>query len=515
MSFVYLAATAERAANMAKFTVFALAAVAAIAPVAFLDQIPFADAPNHLARFHIMHSVARDPHLAEYYYVKDGFYPYFGMRFVIGVLTPALGTERAAHVFALLALLMPALGATVLARAIHGRTPAMAATAFAFSMNMLAGWGFLNYLFSLGAVLLVFAAWIGTTRWPLAWRVPAFWPPVLIVGCVHLVAAPLLVALIFLYELCSEQEFPSSADRLWRVVRRLSAVAALALPLLALSAVVSGEEIGSSQTVFSWIHRLDALASPFVLGLDSGWTTRAVGLAMAAALYMAVRERVLIVKPPFGRVLLLLIVAAAFAPAAVSGVYGMHLRLPLLIVLVLVAASEIDVSRVHFRLVRLLGAAAAVATAGHLISSGLVLRDQDRRITELRRASVAVPQGARIIPAIDLDAGVGPGQAASKALFHVASYFVIDRSAFLPTLFGMYEIGARPPYRPIFPSQATPVSYKELLAGRDEDGEPLPAWADVSRYNYLIVFNQRPDRPGPTGAALVHVGSYFKIWRLR
>jgi hypothetical protein len=162
-----------------------LAAAAAALPFAVLDNAPLVDAPNHLARFHVMAELERSPELQEFYEFRPGFHPYYGMRIVFGLLQPVFGLEVTGRIFTVLAVLSPALGALVLARAIHGRMTLLPLFAFALTMNAPAAWGFLNFLFSLGFVLSAFAGWIALQDKPLGLRTAALMPAVFAAGALH------------------------------------------------------------------------------------------------------------------------------------------------------------------------------------------------------------------------------------------------------------------------------------------------------------------------------------------
>jgi hypothetical protein len=511
---VYRAEAPMRSA-WAKFIALAFIAIAAVSPVAFLDQIPLVDAPNHLARFHIMQTISTDPDLAKYYYVKGGFYPYFGMRIIYEILTPVVGVERAGHIFALVAILLPCFGSLALSKAIHGRLSVLSFAAFAFSMNMIAGWGFLNFLLSLGVVLFAFAGWIGLRDFKLPWRVAGFGPIIFATGCVHLISAGILFSVIAAYEYSQATRGKSFFAISRPVMMHMASVSLLALAIVPLLLLVSTEELGYKISYFGVVERLEMFVSPFLLGSDKNvHTEAALALGMFLLFYVAFRENVVGLKEPYGRLLVVLSFAAALSPAIISGVYGTHFRLPLLIVLILIAAMEVKPGRGNTLLAKVLAGLLMVITGVHLFSCSLILRQQDLRITELRRALQVIDRGAKVLPALYVQRDPDPSGPPLKSLFHLASYAVVDRSAFVPTLFGMYEIGAREAYRPMFPFQANPALYKSLLPEPLDPLKQPQQWSRPELYDFILVFNITPDAPILPGSAVVHSGSYFKILKV-
>lgn len=489
---------------------FLVACLAAALPVFLLQNIPFIDMPNHLARFAILDALPGNAMLDEYYRAKDGFYPYYGMNLVFGALLPLVGLEQAGRIFDVLAVLMPSFGAIVLSRAIHGRLSVVSLTGFALSMNGLVAWGFLNYVFSIGIVLMAFGGWVASERIGLVWRTLVFAVVIFATGCVHLISAGILFGLIGAYELARLME--SRFALTLPVFARLGAIAFLAIPVALLFAIIPNDELGVSATVYGGlVWRLDAYQSAFALGRSTPEIL--LGLGMLVPVYIAHLAGLLTIAPRFARMLFLLILAAVAAPVMLLGVFAVHTRLPLIVALVYLAA--LDYSGHSRRPLALALAASAIALMVlHFVVAGAILKAEDRRISEFRAAAQVIEPGTKVLPAIDYEAAQLPGAAAAVTLFHVASYAVIDRSAFLPTLFGMYEVGVQDKYKRLLPLQAAPVGYEELSAASWGAEVKTRPWAQLADYDYLVAFDQDGSIPPPRGVKLLHTGSYFKIFRL-
>ena len=103
-------------------------------------------------------------------------------------LSPILGVEQAGRVFSALAMLMPALGATVLSRVIHGRWSLVSLVGFALCMNGLVAWGFLDYVFGVGIAFLGVAGWIVAGPLGRLPRIAVFFVVIFVASCIHLLA---------------------------------------------------------------------------------------------------------------------------------------------------------------------------------------------------------------------------------------------------------------------------------------------------------------------------------------
>jgi hypothetical protein len=152
--------------------------------------------------------------------------------------------------------------------------------------------------------------------------------------------------------------------------------------------------------------------------------------------------------------------------------------------------------------------------AFHLTLSGFVLWQQDRRIAELRRASEFIARGSKVLPVINTAASRQYGAASQKSLLHIASYLIIDRSVFLPTFFGYFEVGVKPALKHQYPSQGDPIASDLLLSSLREPENSrasVPPWALIKNYDYLVLYDQGSSSQSLPGTKIIHFGSYFKI----
>ena len=172
----------------------AVAAVVLIAPIWAVDLPAMPDLPAHLACFFLLAGGIKDPHLAEFYRIDWQFVPNLASEISVPLLSHVIGLVPATKLFLSAAVALWVLGAAAVHRALFGRigiAPLLAAF-FAYNANFF--WGFLNYDFTAGLDLLVFAGWIATAKWQRAARLAIFAAIMTVVYFCHLFAEAVLLS---------------------------------------------------------------------------------------------------------------------------------------------------------------------------------------------------------------------------------------------------------------------------------------------------------------------------------
>jgi hypothetical protein len=263
--------------------------------------------------------------------------------------------------------------------------------------------------------------------------------------------------------------------------------------------------------------RRETLLGAFAVGL--GPVEVGLGAAASVPLVAAYLLGWLRLVPAMRPTLLLVVAAALAVPGGILTIDGLtlshlHVRLPLLVLMVALASTEPPAGRRGWAA---LGAAALLAL-GHVVAFGAAQQRIDAIAGALRAASGVVPVGARVLPA------VAPGtEAGVPAYFltHLGSYLVIDRKAFVASQFGMYEVGVRPAYQAIFPGSGQVVDVGCLLAEADRAAAesargPLtcPHWADPAAFDVVLVLGDAAATPGPPGTEPLAAGPGFALHRV-
>lgn len=467
------------------------------------------DYPNHLARVHIEAHLAHTPALAEAYRLVWGNIPDLAMDLVLPPLARLIGTVPAGALFNALAVTLLPLGAWVLARRWHGRATPATLLAALVPFGALLAWGFMNYVFALGAALLLFAAWSGLTP---GWRRSLLFS-ILATGLyfAHLLAFLALGYLVLAWEggrLIGRPDWPRAA------LARLVVDGPAFLPGLLLLAHLLGLDHGLDSRLpdaFGGVGaRLATVQSVFdfhsaPLGLGLG--VMVGGLLMVGLVAGG--------RPPPERLTLLIAVAAlvALCPLQVKGIWGLHLRYgPLLLALLAAAVPPPEPGR-RRRLLMVAGLAALVVWG----NAGWRMAHTDRQHDQLMAAFRHLPEGSRLIAGASEDFS---GRRLTLML-HAVGLAVIARQAYVVDLFtNTSPVKVVPDLESLHRPQAWPLSAGELAAGLDRPLGPAAAnptatvyWNDwPAHFDHLLWFGDSP--PDLPHLEETTRGPFFRLYRI-
>jgi hypothetical protein len=221
--------------------------------------------------------------------------------------------------------------------------------------------------------------------------------------------------------------------------------------------------------------------------------------------------------------LVVLAVLTFIAPEEAMGGWGVDLRLPAVLCLMVFATLEV---RLPHGWQRLLGAMVMTGVVVHALALAGNWRYYDAQFHEFRAALDGIPRGQRIVTVLDGDA---IGKAADQPYWHMAEFAVMDRAAFTPLLFttrGQHIVQLRPGLEKIAATtaqQGSPPDVTELddLAAGTPDGD----WDIEHVFPYLIRFQCTYDEvvlvhlnphhsPVSDVLSVRHVGSFFTIYNI-
>lgn len=167
------------------------------------------DYPNHLARLHMLTNVAND-NWHHFYTVKHEIVANLALDLIAsGLVKLGFTPELALKIFAALSYLLVVIGAYSVACAIHKDPPWLIIWVFIFAFNRYFIWGFLNYFFSVGLGLILFAFWIKSKSFSSQnERICQYLISILLILALvsHLMGYGIAVLCIFLYELCMKYD---------------------------------------------------------------------------------------------------------------------------------------------------------------------------------------------------------------------------------------------------------------------------------------------------------------------
>ena len=479
-------------------------------PIASVEIPPLGDYPNHLARMHILSSIADSPELAANYLVEWKVAPYLAMELIIPRLTRYMSVYTAGRIFVYLCLVQFVIGTAAVHAALFRKFSVFPAVSALFAYNYVVSLGFLNYLFGIGLWLLAFAGWIELSRRSVRWRLLLGSILSLAVFFCHFFAFFGYALSVGAFELGIIFASRHSGMKVWatKVWAPRAAVTSAAFigPGLIYVLLCPKMELGATH-FGSVTDRVLALLTPFVF--PGAW----VGLGLVPLLIISllsppVRRR-LTIAPPMRLPLMCLGIAAVLVPGVLSGVWGMEYRLPAGFIFLLIAScSWRDIPRpVAMTLT-------AAMTAGLAVNVAMITfawRPAGQHFDTFRRALSVIPRGARVIAFYE--------HSPFDSYVNVPALAMIERDASMPLLFTnpMLPVSARPNARTIAMPKGHNIPLSDLTEGahpaegqQRRDGIPF-GWP--KSYDYAIGLGVGSGPP-PAHLELLTAGEIFSVYKV-
>ncbi|HEX4504756.1 MAG TPA: hypothetical protein VH722_03420 [Alphaproteobacteria bacterium] len=398
---------------------FALLALIAVLPVVSVRLPPILDYPNHLARMHILAALPASADLARYYQAVWTPIPNLAWDAIVPALATIMPVEGAMRLMLALTLLALAGGAVALHRAAFRHWSVWPLFAFLLLYNRMLLWGFLNYLTGIALMLWALAASIVLERRTVGLRIAAGAVLATAIYFAHLAAFGAYALVVIAMALSAP------ADKIKHTVVAL--VTLLPGAILFLLAPTSGAE--SHIDYGNPFRKFDLPVSIFdnYSRIFDGATFGVLLIAGAVGLWW---KRKIWVHPRLGWGLLALSAAYVALPSRLLSASGIDHRLPVAIAFLFVAASYwSDGVAPKWR-----GGIAAGLAILLLVRMGVieaVWLKADRQYEALRPALDHIAAGATVAVA----APPGGVQAGGVPLFHFPTLAVLDRDAFVDTIF--------------------------------------------------------------------------------
>lgn len=487
-----------------------IAACILIAPLWYVASPAMPDYPARLASFYLIG--AQGP--TRFYHIDWTLVPNLGSELIVPLLAKAIGLDAAAKLFLSLGVAMWVLGGGLLQRALYGRITfaPLAGAFFAYNGNFF--WGFFNYYFAAGLVLLVFAAWVASESKAGALRLLGCTLAATLVYFCHVFAAAILLVMIAAFETARAR------FNLRPLLRKAGAVTLIFLPS-ALMFLFLRPASGDARLEFNLADTmLDRFESLIGTGFDQ--PAHALPMALLAILALALALRRASIHPAMGLALAALLAGALIAPEWAMGGWAVHLRLPAFFCTLLFAATDLRLGRI---LAKLLAGAALVLMAWNATVLAQSWQTYDRQFREFRAALQQLPRGQRLLTVLD-----GNGIGSDQPYWHMAEFAIIDRgdmTALMFTTKGQHVVQLNPPldrYAAASAQQGSPPGIGELndLAAGRIAGDP-----DIrDTFPYLMRFQCHYDEavvvhldgrnsPAPDMLRLRHQGSFFTLYDVK
>lgn len=432
------AGTAARSLPLAAFL---FAALCTVLPVLGTLHLPLVDLPNHIARLHVA-AAPQDGALAAYYAYVPAFVPNAAADLVWRALPVEADPARFAQILMALYTVNLIASAMVLSRALHGRWSAWPAAAGLLVLSGPFFWGFQNFVWSLPFCLYALALWLVMEEGPRRrWRGAVFVPVAAALYLMHFFAFALLAIAVF------GREAQRALEDGGPIVRRGVVLSIRMIPFvlpvvwLAVTLLAGPEAPGSSRTEYGGIAvRLAALVSPLVAPNTVDFRLLDLLAVLGLALLALCLSRMwspegprLVLHPRAKGPAIALAVAAVLAPSWLNGVALVHIRAPVLLVVLLLAGTAWQ--GLSARHARLLGIAFATLIAARGIAFDRFAAVYAADVADMLAATETLPPGARVLPLR------APGLEPDRRFYHVQALLVAERDVFVPTLFqGVHEL---------------------------------------------------------------------------
>jgi hypothetical protein len=301
--------------------------------------------------------------------------------------------------------------------------------------------------------------------------------------------------------------------------------------------LASLSNVGTTYTKYGGVaEKVFALQAPFTFGPEASPFDKAILVFAFGFLIVAIVTRAVKLAPQMRLPLFAMALTAVAVPNWLSGSWLADIRLPVALPFVIIASARLDLAR--FRSAGFWAGVAVALLALRVWAISETWRDYDRHYAEFRDASQVITPGARLLiveerPIPDAarslkDVPSALTQRCEEEFWHMSALAVIDRSAFIPSLFvGATPVRPTPRNAGLFHTQTTPLSpellalsmtaeqMKALGAGPNFLGE-LPYWDTWPRnFDYVLWINfGKAQTLDLNPLQLAKRGSFFNIYRV-
>ncbi len=476
------------------------------------------DYPAHLAGFALISDGARAAPLANFYVIHWVFVPNLASELAVPLLGKVMPLNAAIKLFLSAAVAMWVLGPAAIQRAATGRLgPEPLAGAF-FAYNANFTWGFFNYTFAAGLSFVVFAAWIWTDKRRGPFTLAGFALAATALYACHLIGAVIFLAMAGCYEATrawEEQKWSFAA-----LAKRVFPLVLIFLPAAIAFLFLKPAGTGSNEFAFDFG---DTIGDRLAATIQSSYSEPAYLLigALAILVFAGFAYGKLKMLPVLTPLVLMLALLTLVSPEWALGGWGVDLRLPAVLGVMVFAAMEWNIGK---RTAAALGAALLLVACWISATMALSWMGTDKQYQEFRAAISQISQGSRIVTVVDSNA---LDEAPDQPYWHMAEFAIPDRGAFTSLMFatkGQHVVQLRPPYDRLAASsaeQGSPPDVTELEAlslgqdNGDSDIEEMFPYLKFFQCHYniaVVVTGDGKPSDVPAFLTLRHAGSFYSLY---
>jgi hypothetical protein len=438
------------------WTSLGLLCVALITPVLAAQVPPLTDYPNHLARCYVLAFGSRDAVLSQMFSAHWQIIPNMAIDLLLPALMHIFSPLTAGRIVLALCLLTPATGAIALSYAFFQRRSFWQLTAGFAAFNVLFLMGFMNFALGIGIAMWGAAAWVEYRDKKLPIAIFSGVVIGIVVFFFHLMGFCFYALLVGCYE------FFAIADRgltasgaISSAVKRLLVTA---IPFVVPVALYVLSPLGKAQGAPIWASRGRKLWSVLIPFLDySVMVDVLIVLPVISFLVRCLWRGKSQVARPGALCAAILLFAYAILPITLKGVWWVDSRMMAMFGFVLFAAFL--PSGLSRRSETLAATVLAILFLAKITFITDVWIHSQQDVRDLREVIAPVQAGNRVLD-VDVSQEDNPAWFAAMPIsrqiphlnptyWHLASFVLLDRRAFWPTIFAtdvQQPIRVREPY---------------------------------------------------------------------
>ena len=493
------------------------------------NYLPMVDAPNHLARLHIITSPAASP-LRKMYAVHWALIPNLGLDLGYMALRGFVSPETLIRLCVSLSFTLILAAVWYTNRTLFGRTLYSVAATPIFLFGTVWHMGYINFLMGTSVALVALAVYLrsGRQMTPLRTTVLALLGVVMLICHVFAFAGfALVLSALHLSDELSEHRLLPLATSLRKFVHiaLVCAPASIIYILCERPAHTTGIEYG--------IKKLRIIASA-ILGTE-GPIDIAILAGVLVLLLIALKAGVLRVSRVARPALILLAVTILVLPVSIDNAVDVDSRLVILLVLVFLSVTEVRPETCR------LGSVTAVTCLCILLVLRMasVLEQEsfyNRTVAQFQAAVALIERDKAVLVGADThtkpDCGISTKDLSWPDLFtHLTSFATIDRDAFVPLTFtgrGMQPIRLTHAYAKLGAPASVPVPIELLRIATDSrmrdrlaavliaHSQPTYFLNWWSTFDYVMVLHNGCARnPLPTMLKPIAAGDLFGLYSIR
>jgi hypothetical protein len=487
---------------LAWWTSLVVMLTALLVPIFSVAVPPLTDYPNHLARCYVLAFGKSDPVLQNMFSQHWQIIPNIGVDLLLPALMRVFSPLLSGKIVLAFCLLLPTSGAIALGYAYFRQRSFWQIAAGFAAFNALFLMGFMNFELAIGIALWGAAGWIlYRERFPVATVVLAMLVSTL-AFFFHLLGFCFFALLVGSYEF----------SRVWGrgLVTRaalLDAAGRMGVFVLALAAPIllyGASPLQRADFAPGWPHLSQKASELFVpfLQYSPAFDVLTVVPVIAFLIACLLARRANVSRSALICCVVLLVIYAV-APRGLKGVYFVDTRLPVMLGFMIFAGFMPRVPTT--RLWSLAGALFAVLLLVRVAFITEVWVHSQEDVSDVREVITAVTPGSRVLAAdvVKVDnptwfAMMPPSRRLPEltaTYWHLASFVLLDRRAFWPTVFaadGEQPIRVEEPYRELQAVDSPPPDYAELAMKQVPSSElkRFPFLQDwTSKFDYVLILN--------------------------